>query len=142
VRYSFYLTSFAEKISPFSQNLIGDSNCIRSEQERNDVLAATAGDSDIKYGKGEKKKARRDLDYVDKMDRMFECMNQQLVDLLSIVKEIQRTAPAAAAPNSPKAKYNLSFCEINNNIKILMEQKELAKRNNEPYDPINKRLKK
>ena len=47
---------------------------IRSEQERNEALAATAGVSDIKYGKGEKKKIKRDLDYVEKMDRMFECI--------------------------------------------------------------------
>ena len=53
---------------------------------------------DIKYGKGEKKKVKRDLDYVEKMDQMFECMKQQPVDLLSIVKEIQRAVPAAAAP--------------------------------------------
>ncbi len=83
-----------------------------------------------------------DFDYVEKMDCMFECMNQQPVDLLSIVEEIQCTAPAAVAPNSPKAKYNRRFRKINNNIKMLMEQKELAKRNNEPYDHINKRLKK
>ena len=103
---------------------------IRSEQEQNEALAATAGVSDIKYGKGENKKIKRDLDYVEKMDRMFECMKQQPVDLLSIVKEIQRAVPAAAAPavvaDSPKAKYNHRFRDINSNIKMLMEQKELA----------------
>ena len=119
---------------------------IRSEQERNEALAATAGVSDIKYGKGEKKKVKRDLDYVEKMDQMFECMKQQPVDLLSIVKEIQRAVPAAAAPaaaaDSPETKYNRRFRDINSNIKMLMEQKELAKRNNEPYDHIDRRLKK
>ena len=119
---------------------------IRSEQERNEALAATEGVSDIKYGKGEKKKIKRDLDYVKKMDRMFECMKQQPVDLLSIVKEIQRAVhPAAAvravAADSPKSKYNRRFRDINSNIKMLMEQKELAKRNNEPYDHIGRRLK-
>jgi hypothetical protein len=119
---------------------------IRSEQEQNEALAATAGVSDIKYGKGEKKKVKRDLDYVEKMDQMFECMKQQPVDLLSIVKEIQRAVPATAAPavaaDSPEAKYNRRFRDINSNIKMLMEQKELAKRNNEPYDHIDRRLKK
>jgi hypothetical protein len=107
------------------------SACIRSEQERNEALAATSGVSDIKYGKGEKKKVKRDLDYVEKMDQMFECMKQQPVDLLSIVKEIQRAVPPAAAPaaaaDSPKAKYNRRFRDINSNIKRLIEQKELAK---------------
>ena len=77
---------------------------------------------------------------------MFECMKQQPVDLLSIVKEIQRAVPSAAAvravaADSPESKYNRRFRDINSNIKMLMEQKELAKRNNEPYDHIDRRLK-
>jgi hypothetical protein len=83
------------------------------------------------------------------MDQMFDCMLHQPVDLLSIVKEIQRNAvvPTATtpsvAPNSfPTLKYNHKFCEINDNIKVLIEQRELAKRFNEAYNHINKQLKK
>ncbi len=113
------------------------------------MRAATAGVGDIKYDKGEKKKAKRDFDHVEKMDQMFDCMLHQPVDLMSIVKEIQRnvvvtiaTTPSVAPDSSPTSKYNRKFREINDNIKILMEQRELAKRFNEAYDHINKQLKK
>ena len=113
------------------------------------MRAATAGVGDIKYDKGEKKKAKRDFDHVEKMDQMFDCMLHQPVDLLSIVKEIQRNTvvptaatPSAAPDSSPASKYNHKFLEINNNIKVLMEQRELAKGFNEAYDHIDKHLKK
>ena len=80
---------------------------------------------------------------------MLDCMLHQPVDLLSIVKEIQRnavvppaTTPSVAPDSSPASKYNRKFREINDNIKVLMEQRELAKRFNEAYDHIDKRLKK
>jgi hypothetical protein len=80
---------------------------------------------------------------------MFDCMLHQPVDLLSIVKEIQHnaviptaTTPSVAPDSSPASKYNRKFREINDNIKILMEQRELAKRFNEGYDHIDKQLKK
>ncbi len=79
---------------------------------------------------------------------MFECMLHQPVDLMSIVKEIQcnalvpTTTPSAAPDSSPVSKYNRKFPEINDNITILMEQRELAKRFNEAYDHIDKRIKK
>ena len=82
------------------------------------------------------------------MDQTFDCMLHQPVDLMSIVKEIQRnavvptTTPSVAPNSSPVSKYNRKFREINDNIKILMEQRELAKRFNEAYDHIDKRLKK
>jgi hypothetical protein len=132
-----------------SHNFAGDSNIVRSEHERDEAHSVTAGVGDIKYGKGEKKKAKRDFDYVEKMDQMFDCMLHQLVDLLSIVKEIQRnavvptaTTPSVAPNSSPTSKYNRKFHEINDNIKVLMEQRELAKRFNEAYDHIDKQLKK
>ncbi len=132
-------------IDPLSHNFACDSNIVRSEHEHNEAHAATAGVGDIKFGKGEKKKARRDFDYVEKMNQMFDCMLHQPVDLLSIVKEIQcnavvltATTPSVAPNSSPASKYNHKFHEINNNIKILMEQRELAKRINEAYDHIDK----
>ena len=84
------------------------------------------------------------------MDQMFDCMLHQPVDLMSIVKEIQRnalvqpiaTTPSVAPDSSPVSKYNRKFREIYDNIKILMEQRELAKRFNEAYDHIDKQLKK
>ncbi len=135
-------------IDPLSHNFAGDSNIGRSEHERNEVRAATAGVGDIKLGKGEKKKAKRNFDYVEKMDQMFDCMLHQLVDLLSIVKEIQcnavvptATTPSVAPDSSPALKYNRKFRKINDNIKTLMGQRELAKRFNEAYDHIAKQLK-
>lgn len=84
------------------------------------------------------------------MDQIFDCMLHQPVDLMSIVKEIQRnavvlpiaTTPSVAPHSSPASKYNRKFREIYDNIKILMEQRELAKRFNEAYDHIDKQLKK
>jgi hypothetical protein len=132
-----------------SYNFAGNSIIVRSEHEHNEAHAATAGVGDIKYGKGEKKKAKRDFDHYEKMDQMFDCMLHQSVDLMSIVKEIQRnavvptaTTPSVAPDSSPTSKYNRKFREINNNIKILMKQRELAKRFNEVYDHIDKRIKK
>ena len=68
---------------------------------------------------------------------------------MSIVKEIQRSAvvptattPSVAPDSSPASKYNHKFRKINDNIKILMEQRELAKKSNEAYDHIDKRIKK
>ena len=55
-----------------SYNFAGDSNIVRSEHERDEVRAATAGVGDIKYGKGEKKKAKRGFDHYEKMDQMFD----------------------------------------------------------------------
>jgi hypothetical protein len=49
-------------IDPLSHNFAGDSNIVRSEHEHNEAHAATAGVGDIKFGKGEKKKAKRDFD--------------------------------------------------------------------------------
>ena len=76
-------------------------------------------------------------------------MLHQPVDLLSMAKEIQcnavvptATTPSVAPDFSPTLKYNHKLCEINNNIKDLMEQRELAKRFNEAYDHIDKRIKK
>ena len=48
-----------------SHNFAGDSNIVRSEHECDEARSATAGVvGDIKYGKGEKKKAKRDFDQV------------------------------------------------------------------------------
>ncbi len=95
---------------------------------------ATAGVGDIKFGKGEKKKAKRDFDYIEKMDQMFDCMLHQPVDLLSIVKEIQHnavvptaTTPSVAPDSSPASKYNRKFCEINDNIKFLWSRGNLPR---------------
>jgi hypothetical protein len=117
-----------------SYNFASDSNIVRSEHERNEACAATAGVGDIKYGKGEKKRAKRDLDHYEKMDQMFDCMLHQPVDLMSIVKEIQRnavvptaTTPSVAPNSSPTSKYNRKFRKINGNIKILMEQWDLPR---------------
>ncbi len=55
---------------------------------------------------------------------------------------VPTTTPSVAPNSSPASKYNRKFREINDNIKILMEQRELAKRFNEAYDHINKRIKK
>ncbi len=136
-------------IDPLSHNFAGDSNIVRSEHERNEARAATAGVGDIKFGKGEKKKAKRNFNYVEKLDQMFDCMLHQLVDLLSIVKEIQcnavvptATTPSVAPNSSLASKYNRKFRKINDNIKILIGQRELAKRFNKAYDRINKQLKK
>ena len=140
--------SCSSALTFLSHNFAGDSNIVRSEHEREEARSATAGVvGDIKYGKGEKKKAKRDFDYVKKMDQMFDCILHQPVDLLSIVKEIQHnavvppaTTPSVAPDSSPASKYNRKFREINDNIKVLMEQRELAKRFNEVYDHIDKRL--
>ena len=134
-----------------SHNFAGDFNIVRSEHERNEARSVTAGVvGDIKYGKGEKKKSKRDFDYVEKRDQMFNCMLHQPVDLLIILKEIQcnavvppATTPSVAPDSSPASKYNHKFHKINDNIKVLMEQRELAKRFNEAYDHrIDKQLKK
>jgi hypothetical protein len=98
-------------IDPLSHNFVGNSNIVRSDHERNEARAATAGVGDIKFGKGEKKKAKRDFDYVEKKDQMFDCMLHQPVDLLRIVKEIQckavvptATTPSVAPNSSPTPK--------------------------------------
>ncbi len=139
-----------QSINPLSSyNFAGNSNIVRSEHERDEARAATAGVGDIKYSKGEKKKAKRDFEHYKKMDQMFDCMLQQPVDLMSIVEEIWRnavvptaTTPSVAPDSSPASKYKRKFRKINDNIEILVEQRELAKRFNEVYDHLDKRIKK
>ena len=80
---------------------------------------------------------------------MFDCMLHQPVDLMSIVKEIQRnavvptaTTPSVAPDSSSASKYKRKFRKINDNIEILVEQRELAKRFNKAYDHLDKCIKK
>ena len=63
-------------------------NLRKSEEERYNAHAAAVGYSENKFGPGQKKKSKRHIDHNEKLDMLFDHLEQPVSNFIDLVKAI------------------------------------------------------
>ena len=108
--------------SSSNRSRIDAERCKRSDVERDDAEAATAGVTITRYGKGEKPKKARNLDHQSKIDLLFAGLNpdcnSNISALTQLVKDAAAAMRAAVTVESPQSKKMRRVKDITQNISL------------------------